>query len=508
MQKLLVIILCLVCMKNANAQRAYDGECIVGLEARLMTFNQDGPPTVSIQENDRGVYSLGSSSICDMSGRLAIGCTWDFVMNNSGDSVENWILNYAEGIKKFWNWNTGPISFTQSSIILPKSNNEYLIFTKTMSDAHYDLWSTGGSSHFDMLTYHVVDMNANNGLGKVVEKNKIIMKDAVLSMNRMTAVKHGNGRDWWLVVPHQREHIFYLFMVGQDGQISEPITRTLDYPPIDSLFGGQYGQSSFNHAGDKYAYCTYTTGGIFVLNFDRCSGEFSKHHFYSIPRDTSLPFDVPIGNQFSPNDSFLYVNTTNKIFQIDIFDTSASSLQYIHGSDVDSANEFFQRYSNIYMGGDDRLYIGNFHGVKSTMSYIDQPNKRGLACNFCRRCLQVPNVNAKSLPNIPWYHLGVKKGSACDSLSPPPSPPIDSPSWHTIKVYPNPTRGTVNVFLPKESAISNFTLTDISGRVVFLSTVREGVNTISLPALSFGVYIYTVSRENKILKRDKILIEK
>jgi len=500
MQKLLVIILCLVCMKNAKAQRSYDGECIVGFDGVILTFDGGLKPSITLPKSRRGAFSLGASSISDSNGHLIIASSTHDIYNVNADTMEG---GYRVTPAKIAAKDAYYSSWTQNSIILPKSNNEYLIFTKTMSDAHYDLWSTGGSSHFDMLTYHVVDMNANNGLGKVVEKNKIIMKDAVLSMNRMTAVKHGNGRDWWLVVPHQREHIFYLFMVGQDGQISEPITRTLDYPPIDSLFGGQYGQSSFNHAGDKYAYCTYTTGGIFVLNFDRCTGEFSKHHFYSIPRDTSLPFDVPIGNQFSPNDSFLYVNTMNNIFQIDINNPLPSSLQFIHGPDIDSANEYNQQYSNIYMGGDDRMYIGNFDAIKSTMSYLEYPNRRGLASGFCRRCLKVPNINTTSLPNIPYYHLGKKVGSVCDTIR-------EAPIWEAIRIYPNPVSGMLNVYLPlEENTEVSIGLYNIMGQKVFSS--NEEINalqqfTVDMNALAKGIYILRIESEDQVWK-EKVVKE-
>jgi len=287
-------------------------------------------------------------------------------------------------------------------------------------------------------------------------------------------------------------------MVGQDGQISEPITRTLDYPPIDSLFGGQYGQSSFNHAGDKYAYCTYTTGGIFVLNFDRCSGEFSKHHFYSIPRDTSLPFDVPIGNQFSPNDSFLYVNTMNNIFQIDINNPLPSSLQFINGPDIDSANEYNQQYSNIYMGGDDRMYIGNFDAIKSTMSYLEYPNRRGLASGFCRRCLKVPNINTTSLPNIPYYHLGKKVGSVCDTIR-------EAPIWEAIRIYPNPVSGMLNVYLPlEENTEVSIGLYNVMGQKVFSS--NEEINalqqfTVDMNALAKGIYILRIESEDQVWKK-------
>jgi len=484
----------------ALSQRAYDGELVVGRDGRIITFPANTAPIVNTPIVDWAYYSHGSSAISDANGQLAFACTGNIPYNRRGDSLESWRLNYENGMQKYTDWTGGWPKWTQQSIILPKTTDEYYIFTYTMSDGAYDDWNTFFRT--DMLTYHVVDMKENNGLGKVTVKNQVLMKDAVLSTNRLTAVKHGNGRDWWLVAPHQKEHIFYLFLVTQDG-VSGPFTKSVDYPVIDSLFGGQYGQSSFNRKGDKYAYCTHTTGGIFVLNFDRCTGDFSKYHFYKVPNDTSLSFDLPMGNQFSPNDSFLYVNTSNKIFQIDINDTTSSSLQFIHGSDVDSANEFFQKYANMYIGGDDKLYIGNFHGVKSTMSYIEYPNKRGSASGFCRRCLQIPNNNAQGLPNIPNYHLGKKVGSICDTIS-------EAPTWEAIRVYPNPVSGMLNVYLPlEENTTVAVSLYNVMGQKVFSS--NENINalkqfTVDMNALAKGIYILQIESEGQVWK-EKVVKE-
>lgn len=498
-----IFIIIIISIANSSyGQRAYDGECIIGFEGRIATFSDGGQPILSVPNNDVYLYSHGSSSIADKNGKLAIACSGVTLVNRLGFPIVDSGLNYDVGTRKFSDWTSGWPTWTQQSIILPKTTYEYYVFTYTMSDNAYDDWVSNTFFRTDMLTYHVVDMKENNGQGKVILKNQILMKDAVLSSNRMTAVKHGNGKDWWLVAPHQKEHIFYLFLVTANG-ISGPFEKSVDYPVIDSFFGGQFGQSSFNRIGDKYAYTTYTTGGVFVLNFDRCTGEFSKYYYYAIPSDTNLNFDFPIGNQFSPNDSLLYVNTSNNIFQIDINDTSVNSLQFIYGPDVDSANEYNQQYMNLYMGGDDRLYINNKQGVKSTMSYIEYPNKRGLASGFCRRCLKLPISNAYGLPNMPYYHLGKKEGSMCDTI------PI-APIWETIRLYPNPVSGILNVYLPlAENTAISLGLYNVMGQKVFSS--NEEINalqqfTVDMNALAKGIYILRIESEGSVWK-EKVVKE-
>ena len=44
-----------------------------------------------------------------------------------------------------------------------------------------------------------IDMNLNSGKGQVTSKNVIKIQDT-LNSGRITACKHGNGRDWWIIV--------------------------------------------------------------------------------------------------------------------------------------------------------------------------------------------------------------------------------------------------------------------------------------------------------------------
>jgi len=49
-----------------------------------------------------------------------------------------------------------------------------------------------------ILWYSVIDMNLNGGNGSVVQNNVILFNDT-LSTSGPQAVKHANGRDWWII---------------------------------------------------------------------------------------------------------------------------------------------------------------------------------------------------------------------------------------------------------------------------------------------------------------------
>ncbi len=492
---ILILLLCFFRLEAQNSSCAYDGECVTGFSGRIISFcNNDLPQII-----DPGIsyfgFNLGYSSIADKQGKLAVSCGGYLIYNGIGDTIWNGRqLNYSRIRYR----DQGSSRWTENSIILPKDNEEYYVFTTTMSDGAWQDWDNGFNFRFDMLTYHIVDMKENNGLGKVVKRNQILMQDAYLSHNRMTAVKHANGRDWWLIKPHQTKALFYKFLVTSNG-IEGPFEQTLNFPELPEI-SGLYGQSTFNRTGDKYAYCSGTSYGVYVLNFDRCNGDFRPYHFYPIARDTSYSYDYMIGTCFSPDGKLLYANTSYQIYQMELSDTSQSSIQLIHGPD-DTTNAFAE-YANINLGPDDRLYIGNLNGVRNTISYINQPNKRGQNCDFCNQCLAVGNGNAKGLPNMPYYHLGALRGSACDT--------IGKLQFENIKLYPNPVSSELKVYLPLDynSEVSTALYT-ISGQR--LMSFNSNLNyrqeySFDMSSLAKGIYLLRIESDGQVWK-EKVVKE-
>jgi hypothetical protein len=207
-----------------------------------------------------------------------------------------------------------------------------------------------------------------------------------------------------------------------------------------------------------------------------------------------------IGTCFSPDGKLLYANTSYQIYQMELSDTSQRSIQLIHGPDDTTAA--FAEYANINLGPDDRLYIGNLNGVRNTLSYINQPNERGQSCDFCNQCLAVGNGNAKGLPNMPYYHLGALKGSACDT--------IGKLQYENIKLYPNPVGSDLKVFLPLDyNSEVQTTLFTISGQRLLSFTNRLDAKqeyTLDLNALTKGIYLVSIESGGQIWK-EKVVKE-
>jgi len=98
----------------------------------------------------------------------------------------------------------------QNNIILPIPNrpNKYMIIH---SDA--EQLPTIGTRMTDVY-YSILDMTLNNG--KVTSKKISLITDT-LSYGQITATKHANGRDWWILVSRWNSNKYYTLLLSPNG---------------------------------------------------------------------------------------------------------------------------------------------------------------------------------------------------------------------------------------------------------------------------------------------------
>src|SRR5690606_40020309 len=102
------------------------------------------------------------------------------------------------------------------TVPLPGSDSLWYIF-------HPDQFHSGdpGRDTIGALYFSIVDMSLNSGLGGVVMKNQLLL---LPSTEKVTAVRHCNGVDWWIVgheATPQGSNRFFSFLLSSAG-ISTP----------------------------------------------------------------------------------------------------------------------------------------------------------------------------------------------------------------------------------------------------------------------------------------------
>jgi hypothetical protein len=357
----------------------------------------------------------------------------------------------------------------------------------------------------DNISCSIVDMDSNQGLGQVISKNNLLLKDQWYPNPAGAAIKHGNGKDWWYIKEQCVKNNFQTFLITLDS-IYAPFDNKVEQP---GPWCGRYSYCTFSEQGDKMLSTMYYKRGdstwvdsdpnrVDVYNFDRCSGKLTLYNTYNYPLDS-------IGNPpekwadfkqsacFSPDGNLMYISNRYSIWQVDLNDPNTNNAIKIY--DMDTSFLYFPWYHIMKNGPDGKLYIGNFHGTREYMSYIEFPNLRGKACNFCPQCLWQPFTNIVSPPNMPNYGLGTLAGSPCDTIRTVPQ---------ELVLYPNPTNGLVKIKIPTNvqrwQQYATINVYNMQGQRVLqerpiLNTDYElELNLNSLPAA-----VYTVELHSDVL---------
>ncbi len=442
------------------------------------------------------MFLNASSNICDSAnGKIVFTCNSMRLFDTLGNIIEN-----GDSLQpsKIYATNNPPASVNnQGSLILPKgSDGLYYVFTATITDTTYTKFKTSTIKFpFDLLQYHVVDMKANNGAGKVIQKNIPLIENNEINPTGMMAVRHANGYDWWLLKEGFDTNKVYTFLVTKDTVVLD----TIQYFG-DNHFGfNGTGQSCFSADGSKYAMVKGLNSKLFLADFDRCYGILSNPKIIKTPIDSNThPFyiidSINTGVCFSSNNKYLYLTQDYHVYQYEYEEPDSALAWYKVIRGADTSIQQFGGYSQLYRGVDNRIYIGKYGGGGKQNSVIDYPDLKGNACGFCRKCYRCDTCihGTTSFANMPDFNLGALPYS-CPPLSLLNPPKED---LNALEVFPNPSSTKIVVRCQMSDVKKG--LYNSVGQLV-LSTKE---NEIDVRNLSKGVYYLRVGNLSK-----KVIVE-
>ncbi|MBL7780114.1 MAG: T9SS type A sorting domain-containing protein [Saprospiraceae bacterium] len=353
--------------------------------------------------------------------------------------------------------------------------------------------------HFT-LKYALIDMAQNDGHGKVLLKNQSAqLLGAPLDMNTyISAVRHGNGRDWWIVCPTQNLQTRRLVLLLSPAGIQQIYSTGFQGFPYTFTQEGKYGQTGFSADGTKY-YRTIPYFGVEITDFNRCTGEFSNKQFISavlINNNNGGPLES-IGAVSSPNGHYLYVASALRLFQFDLWsDSIPATRQVIADFDpVDSGPNPSMFYQGV-RAPDGKIYFGSTQREKF-LHVIHQPDLPGPACQFEAFGFALPAYQNQILPNFADYSLLDLPGSTCDSLGIDAVTAVNQAldAFSALKIAPNPSSGRIQVSLPASFSGGTICILDAQGRLVLSEKTGESeVCAANLEASPNGLY-YVLLRD-------------
>ena len=211
------------------------------------------------------------------------------------------LLFYTEGNQMFNRFHEvmpngdnlkGSFSTTQSALAVPNPLNNGLYYVFTPDDVlAYRLNSSNG------FNYSVIDMNADNGRGDVVQKNIDLLGKC---SEKVSAVLGSTGDFYWVVTQYLDS--FYSYRVDGTGVSNVPVVSNIG-PLIDN-FENFRGALKISPDGSKAAIAHTILSpeydsGLWLFDFDRTTGRFTN------PVDLSGDI-VYYGVEFSANSKVLY----------------------------------------------------------------------------------------------------------------------------------------------------------------------------------------------------------
>ncbi|HWY33409.1 MAG TPA: T9SS type A sorting domain-containing protein, partial [Nitrosopumilaceae archaeon] len=419
-------------------------------------------------------WYFGVNAGLDFSGGAPVAVTNGQVVSDNSASISDTsgnLLFYTDG-KSVWNKNHQLMP--NGTGLNGNSYGKVLIVPQPLNDSIYYIFTTFVHPSPPALTgfqYSMVNIKLNGGLGNVTIKNNPILDS---SWERLTAVKHANGKDVWVAVTKVFTNKIYCYLLTSTGFTTSPVISSVGHPD-------NYGacQFKFSASGKKLAMpCNQDSSQIF--DFDHATGILSN--VVKLPTGYSNWTDY--WAEFSPDESKLYLSRNipafgnypsgiNLLYQVDLL--AGSQTNIINSiTFIDTISK--SPGSGIQRGSDGYLYVGRT--LRASLGRINNPNAYGMGCNFDTNAVNLIGKQCgEALPNFvssDFYDPSLLSGieTITNKIEP--------------KIYPNPSVTGVfytNVDFNNEQ----IEVYNILGDCLKKQYISE--NTIDLRYLDNGLYI-------------------
>jgi len=463
----------MLCFGRASQGQGHDSHWVFG-NGNHLEFTTAGP---EVRTAIVGYSAFeAATAISDLEGELVL------FTNN----IQFWgsDLNIIAGTESL---NPGPSGFngstrTNACIALPwpgdSSDNLFVvIYTNELS----------GKVHYSLF-----DKTLNGGKTGLVSGmvNLSVWKNEVAES--VTAIRHGNGRDWWVIARTYGNKSDSILVA-----LLDPAGITYHSDFSIGFEAARSGEMSPTPMGDQLAISFSADGGskLFgVFEFNRCDGSVQII-------DTLFPSVNGgfYGVTYSSDGRSIYVNSTSrhKMYKLQL---SAGVLKDSLFYTFPGEDFFLNQGGQLQLAPDGKIYqvntklssSGGLPVYPDFLAVINEPNRSVLNCAFDTFGIYLgglPTIGVYSLPNFANYDLGPLVGSPCDTLSPQDTTqtglqhlPLETLSW---SINPTISSGSYTV---TDGSASWLVVHDLYGREV-LRQWHEGRSTFDLAAQPAGVYL-------------------
>ena len=396
-----------------------------------ITFNSGSP--VFLSGNPMYLeYIIQEACVSDSAGNLLFFSSGDKIYNKNAQVMPN-----GNGL-------LGGVQPIQSQPVMAvpfiTDPNKYYIFTVSV---------IGSLEPLNGLHYSVLDMQLDGGLGDIVAGSKNIpLHRGDSSYVFLTATRHHNNKDAWLVTVRRGHVLKYLaYRIDSTGIDTIPVESqsTLPkpiwlIPPLNRHEALGYLKISQD---GSYLVCQDSLSEVCLFNSS--TGQVTPKFTYRRVHGSQY------SQEFSPNSRYLYETGA-----ADAKDTLNNPLAQYDMSILDSISFLNSRiYVGNYSGSmiqiapDGKIYLDNiayYPIVPDSLNVINYPNNAGFACGYQRDVISLQgNDHEGCLPQFLQrykayvHHAGHCQGDSVHFIS-DIWPPADTIHWD----FADPASGLSN----------------------------------------------------------------
>lgn len=440
-----------------------DDGCPEPFGSGLMKFNDIGIESITSKYFDYRI-NKGSASISDSLGNLLLVFNGKYLFDSTGAIIDSFYVGDFSGM---------PVGFKNSLFLnVPGQPDKYCLFNSYVKPIFDDPFFLA----YDTSFYYSEFRATENTIETIIRKQSIALDSS--ASGTIAAVRHANGRDWWVMKSSLYQDKFYQALLDPSG-----FEFIAVYTPIPHIHQSGGGWNLFSSDGCKFV--NIIIGSIrkaYVYDFNRCTGEITN----PVEHDLTNYFNEDVTNAccLSPDGSKLYFRRSNP----QAFTTIELSQYDFESSEYSVVAE---GYSAPCLTPNNLWVVSSFIDTSAIpylpiLGVIYEPDQAPGSYMFAENEYDLINYGFIDVsPNCANFRLGALAGSPCDTLF----TGILNKQELGFRIFPNPVESilTIEFDIPSKYKIN---IIDMLGKIQWqvITNNEKTVLNKELENLKQGIY--------------------